>query len=264
VSAYQVNTVINKGPLLTIALALFGPESFVADRVTHPEVYVNSDQSTQLGKCIDRMPFLGLLRDSASSNCITNDAWNFGQLQSDMMSYIQIFIELSETQDPYYDGPSTNQLLENAFDAAAFLANEQYMTNADSASFTMSYDEGVAIQKPHISKASIILISTLLAIFLVALLAMAFYSNRYSRWTRTLDSLMMMQYGAAVAEHLPFHVVADSSPIKILDEIPGWVGDATDGRGEVGELGLGAATPLRGRRRYRCFDHDCEVEEKPK
>lgn len=36
----------------------------------------------------------------------------------------------------------------------------------------------------------------------------------------------------------------------------GYVGDATGGEGDVGILGMGAATPLNGIREYRCYRGD--------
>ncbi|KAK3676798.1 hypothetical protein LTR78_003575 [Recurvomyces mirabilis] len=271
-AAYNVNNIQNKGPLLTIALALFGPGSFAADRVTHPANYINVAQEEFAAVCIDRAPFVSLLSTPSmvyeatstrnSISCIPSGYWNFGQLQDALLEYVQTFIGprattgyTSPNQPPY------DKLLANAFEAAAFLANEQWLTSAKQTTLTVSYDAGIPRQALHISEAAIILISILLGIYLAALLGVAFYSNRDPRWTNRLDSLVMMQYGAAIADTLPMNVVADRGGLAILDEAPGWVGDVNDiGQASVGMLGLGGTTPLRARKRYMCFEHDHEGE----
>jgi hypothetical protein len=263
--AYDENAAPNKGPLLTIALALFGPGSFIADRVTHPEAYIDSGQFTALGKCINRMPFTGLVLDRDNltgeqfDQCISDSEWNFGQLQMDLVDYVQLFIA---STSPYaMDGQrdTYDQLLDNAFEAAAFLANEQWLTKAFSPNLNVNYDKGTSIQIPHISTTGIYLVSILLSIYLVALLAMTIYSILSPRWAKQLDSLVMMQYGAAIADHLPFNIVANSQKMNVLDDTPGWLGDANGSASGVGQLGLGALTPLQARRRYRCFEHDHEL-----
>ncbi|KAF8815774.1 hypothetical protein BYT27DRAFT_7192152 [Phlegmacium glaucopus] len=82
---------------------------------------------------------------------------------------------------------------------------------------------------------------------------MSLYSTWTPCWTDQLDAFAMMRIGAAIAESIPFRVANTTDRIKILDETPGWVGDATEGKGKVGELGIGAPTPLRGRRNYACY-----------
>ena len=95
---------------------------------------------------------------------------------------------------------------------------------------------------------------------MTALLLMAFYADTNARWTSRFDSFAMMQLGAAIAEDLPLLLAPDKHGIKILDELPGWVGDCAEGKGlgkdkdKAGQLALGARTPLKGGRRYRSFD----------
>ncbi|KAK4552849.1 hypothetical protein LTR86_009981 [Recurvomyces mirabilis] len=269
-AAYNVNNIQNKGPLLTIALALFGPGSFIADRVTHPTNYINVAQEEFAAICIDRAPFTSLLSTPStvyettsthnSISCIPSGYWNFGQLQEALLEYVQTFIGPRTTtgyispNEPPYD-----KLLANAFEAAAFLANEQWLTSARETTLTVSYDAGILRQALHIPKAAIMLISILLGIYLAALISVAVYSNRGPRWTNRLDSLAMMQYGAAISDRLPINVVADRDGLEILDEAPGWIGDH-HGDASIGVLGLGGTTPLRARRRYTCFEHDHEGE----
>ncbi|KAK5699479.1 hypothetical protein LTR97_005607 [Elasticomyces elasticus] len=268
-AGYNVNSIQNKGPLLTTALALFGPGSFIADRVAHPENYINVEQkASHQDGCFDRVPFVSLLSTpsfgyTTSDNffwCSASNLWNFGQLQSDLLSYVQLFIADPGMGSSNPRGARYDDILANAFEAAAFLANEQWLTSARVARFSVNYDAGVPSQALHISEAGIILISVLLSIYLAALFGVAMYSNRDPRWTNRLDSLVMMQYGAAIADRLPMNIIADRQRMHVLDETPGWIGDVMDEDRRVGELGLGAAEPLRAGRRYRCFEHDDERE----
>ncbi|KAK5721864.1 hypothetical protein LTR15_006457 [Elasticomyces elasticus] len=268
-AGYNVNSIQNKGPLLTTALALFGPGSFIADRVAHPENYINVEQkASHQDGCFDRVPFVSLLSTpsfgyTTSDNffwCSASNLWNFGQLQSDLLSYVQLFIADPGMGSSNPRGAHYDDILANAFEAAAFLANEQWLTSARVARFSVNYDAGVPSQALHISEAGIILISVLLSIYLAALFGVAMYSNRDPRWTNRLDSLVMMQYGAAIADRLPMNIIVDRQRMHVLDETPGWIGDVMDEDRSVGELGLGGAEPLRAGRRYRCFEHDDERE----
>jgi len=269
---YGLNWIKNNGPLLTIARALFGPESFGAERVAHPNAYINSTGEDSDLTSVEQMPFVSLLSsmDNASYsltttdnfvNCVSNDNWNFGFLQSTLLDYVQTFIYLDVSSNPL-SGPTYDDCIMNALEAAAFLANGLWLTSDPDATFTVSYDAGAGIQAPRISPAGIVLISTLLAVYLTALLSMAVYSNWDPHWTGRLDSFTIMQVGATVAEHLPPYVVGDIDKLEILDETSGWLGDALASKGEVGELALGARTSLRAGRGYRCFRHDWEMNDR--
>ncbi|KAM3421503.1 hypothetical protein BST61_g1895 [Cercospora zeina] len=244
--SFALSTVKKKGPLLTIAMALFGQSSWIADRAQHPEIYVNKNVTATSASCTERVPFAGLLtsmdddysNDATDYNsmvrCVSNNAWHFGHLQDDLRIYVQMFIG-PETRDDNR-GPSYETKLENAFEAAAFLANERWLTAPSRATLTVKYDAGAPLQVPHISRAGMIFISVLLSIYLVSLLAMAL--------------------GAAIAEHLPFQLANDTHKVRIPDEIPGWIGDGGEHPEDdttVGEIGLGASGALRLTKRYKCY-----------
>ncbi|KAI5364563.1 Putative major facilitator, sugar transporter, major facilitator superfamily [Septoria linicola] len=238
-SDFALSTVPNKGPLLTTAMALFGQGSFIADRTAHPEAYVNKDVESSSLSCTERAPFAGLLTAMNETDrydgtndmgefvrCVSNNAWNFGFLQEDIRRYVQMFV------GPDYGvaekGPAYDDRLSNAFEAAAFLANELWLTSEDDATLTVCYDPGAGIQVSHISSPGMILISVLLGIYLVALLATAIYGNWGGHWTSRLDSFTMMQLGAAIADKLPLQLANNTDKIRILDETPGWVGDVQE------------------------------------
>ena len=106
---------------------------------------------------------------------------------------------------------------------------------------------------------AMIAISVLLGIDLLALLAMAVYTCWYPRWTYSLDSFAMMRLGASSADRIPLLVGQNVSKTRVLDELPGWIGDETNpDEEEVGRSALGAKGKLRNRRRYRCYEGDHE------
>ncbi|KAF8809808.1 hypothetical protein BYT27DRAFT_7187068 [Phlegmacium glaucopus] len=256
----------SRGPLLTTAIALFGGGSFIADRVTNPEIYINNiTESVDINnvtespylECIDQAPLVGLLGDFLGQSDITTIAGNMLDPcvlrinANDGNSIQQTIVKFINTlYDDDYDG----ERIKNAFESAAFLANEALLKHgALFPTFAVSYDAGADTVVPAISRAGIILISLLLAVDLLSLVAMALYSAQTPCWTDQLDAFAMMRIGAAIAESIPFRVADTTDRIKVLDEIPGWVGDATEGKGKVGELGIGARVPLKGRRKYTCY-----------
>lgn len=271
-SAYRPYAIRNQSPLLTIALALFGPGSFIAERAAQPSVQNGTAESPEtVNSCTERVPFLSLLSTAETqlntvnawsmnplTQCVTGSQRHLNDLQEDLLAYVQAFI------GPVSYGPGVSVLqsvyderLKNAFEAAAFLANEQWLTTAATqVTLAVSYDAGNPTQVPNISEAGIVIVSLLLAIYLIGLLATATYSSWNPRWTSHLDSLAMMQLGAAISDRLPLRVVADSHLMKTLDETPGWVGDGGCDEGAVGELRLGARSQLRAKRRYACYEHD--------
>ena len=115
---------------------------------------------------------------------------------------------------------------------------------------------------PAISSAGMIIISILWAVYIACLFALAVYSATSPRWTQQLDSFAMMRIGAAAHEHIDFDVGFETKAISALDKLPGEIGDATGDEGNVGVLGLGASSPLRARRRYKCYSGDEEDFER--
>ena len=259
-AANTLEGVKNKGPLLTIAMALFGAGSFVEDRLAHPKAYINKDV-VDLYVCTERAPFVGLLYSSDADgvgvmSCVSSEDYNYPWMEHEILSYVNMFIELSGLEG--YD-----ERIQNAFQGAAFLANELWLTSAAeySATLTVSYDPGAGTQVPVISLPGIALISLLLGVYLTSLLSMAIYSKLDPKWTGQLDAFAMMRLGAAIADDLPLSVAFSPERIKVLDETPGWIGDATDGGSGVGELALGAPTPLSAKRRYRCYEQERDQDD---
>jgi len=100
------------------------------------------------------------------------------------------------------------------------------------------------------SRGGIILNSILLGIFLLGLLAMSLYAVWVPRWTTQLNAITMICVGIALTEQMPLLPPKDVEEAGILDEMPGWFGDATGGHSKIGKLAIGAKTPLKVGRRY--------------
>ncbi|MCJ1322281.1 hypothetical protein MMC15_007629 [Xylographa vitiligo] len=120
---------------------------------------------------------------------------------------------------------------------------------------TIASDAGQDTLIPAISRIRIIVISTLLSLDLLALATMALYAYHTRTWTESLDGFAMMRLGAALVDKVPLMVCLDPDRIKVLDEIPGWVGDATPDE-EAGMLQVGARGEMKEQREY----HSCELD----
>lgn len=258
----------NKGPLNTIVLALFGQASFLD--ITHTALGTYSrdswNQSDREYGCIMTVPLMDLLQSGyadlvpPSRPCVSR---NQGELVDMVRNYLYLFVKRSAN---FPDG----EVIENAFTAAAFIANEAwFLNNYDGIlSLTVSYDFGADTDVPHMSRAGLILISFLLVLDLTCLLGLSLYSVAWTpRWTEQFDAFAMMRIGAAVANDAPLWVAGNVDRIKFLDETPGWVGESIDeghsengtkdglrGVAAVGILRLGAKGAIRRKRKYRAYE----------
>ncbi|KAL4749465.1 hypothetical protein BDW72DRAFT_214052 [Aspergillus terricola var. indicus] len=176
----------DKGPLLTIALALFGEGSFITSRARYQSAYASttpdsfkspSDSYIPLA-CIDTLPlgpFIDYYSGRGSINkCIANrdggvQGWNVDEQVADWLSNFNY----------------SNELMSMAFTAAAFLANKEWLRQRieypGDRTLTISYDMGSDVKVPAISLAGVTLVSTLLGIQVLGLLALGIYST-YSVW----------------------------------------------------------------------------------
>lgn len=174
--------------------------------------------------------------------------------------YIWLF---SSEERSYYDNvisPSAKHI-ENAFTAAAFMAVDEWMQYASvfgdwDTSGSLNWDLGVDQQVPSISQAGVVLISILLALYLLCILGLSLYAAWTPRWTNQLDSFAMMRIGSAAPGRFPLRLAHSSDEVNDLDQLPGWIGSTTGVETDktcVSELGLGGETALEGKKRYRCY-----------
>ncbi|KAK7031726.1 hypothetical protein R3P38DRAFT_826216 [Favolaschia claudopus] len=258
-AAAQLLHTRNKGPLLTIAVALFGLGSFI-DQVQSYQTYFaaanthNGSDSSIL--CLNEVPFMPLLHDPQDHASITSGVdpcvRYTGDPSSASLNVAQYLWSFIYTSGDGFAG----ERIQNAFTSAAFLANEAWMMSLDPAAgrLGVTYDYGADTQIPVISTKAIILLSALLGVFLSSLLALAIYGTWYPHWTPRLDSFAMLRIGASLADRFPgsLVIVEDVDSCKVLDDTPGWIGDVSGGMGDVGELAVSADTPLLRNRRYHC------------
>jgi len=219
-----------------------------------------SDQNPSNGMCIEQAPFVGLLSlpgksvtfENDLSYCITNESPSWYDVDQQIVDYIYGFY-FNE-----WDGYA-GERVRNAFQSAIFLANEAWLIGNqvnELCTLSISYDLGADTEIPVVSKTGIIVVSTLLGLDIACLLALALYSAWTPRWTAQLDTFAMMRIGAAMSDKLPLRVAYGTEGTKVLDETSGFVGDATAGESEVGELGIGAIVPLMRNRQYRSYGQE--------
>lgn len=256
----SLTEVVNKGPLLTIAMALFGENSFIPDQLAASQAYADrsvsnaSSGSTSTADshelhtaCASLAPLGLLMEDSAiydPFSCVQDPSHGIpssDEFSSEVVSWLELF-------------QSDEELMSNVFTAAAFLANQAWMQNNVESmlmSLMVNFDMGLDTQIPVISRAGLILISILLTIDFLVLLSLAIYATITPRWTSTMDSFTMIRMGAAVADKVPLLVGRQTDKIDVLDAIPGCVGDQSDESDLIGKLGLGAPRPLDSRKNKR-------------
>lgn len=140
--------------------------------------------------------------------------------------------------------------LSNAFTAALFLATEAWISEVELGSLKVNFDYGADTLIPTISKAGIIIVSILLATFLLSLFITALYASFSPRWTNQLDAFAMMKIGAAMSDKISLTVSTRKSLTSVLDTSPGWIGDVSGDSEEIGRLGLGAERRLDSKRDY--------------
>lgn len=246
---------VNKPPLLATAIALFGNGSYIATRSKDPasferSISISDDRRVKLymSKCREFTPLTGLLEHGYSKvTCNT-------RLTGYTMPY-----EISQWLEKFWDGSTKSDYLEEsmrrALSAAAFLSNYIWLTKSlqsrSDGSLDVNWDQGVDTNVPTISIAGMTVVSVLLVAFLLGLGGMAVYASRVPAWTKTLDAFAMMRIGATVGEDLRLRAGKEKR-LNVLDEIPGWVGDAQP-ESDLGRLELGAVGRLRVGRKYLSY-----------
>ncbi|KAK2608869.1 hypothetical protein QQS21_002582 [Conoideocrella luteorostrata] len=242
-----------RGPLATLARALFGNGSIFDDKLdgVDPVTVIDS----HAGSCAQMLPLVGIL-DSMSDNspCLNATIWS-GDRVGARAAYLSHF----------FNNNAADGIVSIAFEAAAFITIDVMMSLAHHSNLIIQKLSGPGVLVPTMSYASAIVISSLLGIFLTSLVAMSLFSAWTPRWTTRLDSFAMIRIGAARPECFPLRVTYKVDRIQTLDNIPGWVGDGTSSHDTevlkhepLSELGLGAQMPLSKRAKYHCYEDDDE------
>jgi hypothetical protein len=176
-------------PLLTVAIALFGKNSFIATRSNRLETLLKDgaesreldDESEEAFE--NRIPVPPLLPDAchfATSECTSNYAVSVEMLDKNLVAYVGSFSPYGhETTTDY---PSE---LTNAFGAFVFLANEAWLVssrqNNEVGTHYVSSNPGVAMIIPAISRAGMIVVSSLWAVYVACPLSLVIHSVRAPR-----------------------------------------------------------------------------------
>jgi hypothetical protein len=257
----------NKPPLLSVAIALFGNESYVATHSQNPSVYepiydrssnVKDDDDMRPGygdnyyasKCRELNPIAGLFDNQRlmdEGGCITRSGRN--SVPYEIKSWLQHFWD-GVGVHANDDAPYAEERMHRGFNAAVFLANHVWLSKSKPkdgyGTLTVNYDLGDDRMIPSISLAGKITISVLFGAFLIGLGVMAVYASRIPCWTPTLDAFAMIRVGASMSEDIGL-LSGDEAQLDILNRVPTWFGDLESDAGDR-TLGLGAQEHLmRGR-----------------
>lgn len=146
---------------------------------------------------------------------------------------------------------SSEEVMANAFNIASYLANIAWITDTQqmngSPTLSVLYDKGANSRKPSISLAGIVVVSIMILFHLIGLFLTALYASWFPRWTTALDAFSLLRLGGSIGEHVPLKISRSDDEVKVLDELPGWVGCAAgDSQGrKIGSVELGGPGPLR-------------------
>lgn len=202
-SASDHSTVLNKGPLFTIAIALFGQNSYLDSRGRNPRAYTFPDEDEDLlanpatnQRCVDQAMLPGLLRqklgigETPLGHCIQNSVTTTDDLQNELASFVKSL---------FYEPEFTPTIVKSAFEAAAFIANQNWLLNGNSSQTVggnfrggtqdVSRDLGADTEVLVLSKTGIIVVSALVFVYRSALFAMALDSMRRPEWAHKLDAV---------------------------------------------------------------------------
>jgi hypothetical protein len=118
---------------------------------------------------------------------------------------------------------------------------------------SIDYDMGQDTRNPAMSTAAKAALSTLLVIYLLLLIALTFYSYPWPVWTDQHNSLAIMCIGASKADKIDMWSVKDKDRIGLLVDIPGCIGDITEGKADVGDSGLGTDTGITAKQKVKGY-----------
>ncbi|PHH64963.1 hypothetical protein CDD81_3600 [Ophiocordyceps australis] len=248
---------LRKGPLLNLAMALFGRASFLGSAFRLLASNVDSSEY----RCLQIQPMFNLFSAPSrpEKSCILKFPLDPVLVEAD---YVDFFFPTSYRNNidakrdiSSFEDEIDIPVVEKAFTAAALLAIDGLIISQPSVEYNrLIFDMGADTLVPVMSPAAMAFISAQLCLFLGSLLAMALYSALKPRWTLQLDAFAMMGIGAHAAEKFPLLVTRKVQEYSVLDQMPGWIGDAMGDQDEInsaGQLELGALLPGKGARPSR-------------
>ncbi|KAF5724422.1 hypothetical protein FMUND_879 [Fusarium mundagurra] len=185
-SSYASQGPLVPGPLMTVALAMFGNSSFfqtarVADRDTYNQTIENICDNSLF-------PMLGLMPDSY------NLGWCSPSVRNRKHS-----LEMQDMIYYYFNGLKNEGATAQALEKAMFFANEALLTIAASLC-PIFYSPGTAVMKPKEDLVAVIIVITLIGLQVMALCALVWFTLRAPTWTETLDADALAQIGGQLKE----------------------------------------------------------------
>ncbi|KAK1147074.1 hypothetical protein N8T08_001813 [Aspergillus melleus] len=229
---FYLELVPAKGPLALLTIAMFGNNSFIETQF-RPENWNSTDIEPGPWLCAGYGP-LSLL--SSYPDC---DYTNHGPGGvSTIGNWLTVLVDSN---------------IYSLFNQAAFLANQVILTQDDPyrdlQALPIYYQGMQPIKKPTMSKATMVVISILLAVYLLCLLAVSAWASIRIGWTVSLDAYAMLKIGAALGtDSLHSNAIREGKE-NVLDKLPGWVGEE-DSTAYTGSLVVGGKASLKWKRRY--------------
>ncbi|KAL1598862.1 hypothetical protein SLS60_008005 [Paraconiothyrium brasiliense] len=232
----------NKGPLASVAVALFGPYSFIGARMSNPSAFVlapdavsDSGRLIGSGNCVYKRPLASWTANSAAA-CFEH----YGS--TDVHMIIQ-----QVTQTLYF---WTESYLDDTLEAlshALFMANKLWLNQPTAGYDTENqlriyYDAGIPTTKPEISNTGIIVGSLFMVLHLLGLLLLTIYTVMMKPWSGKMGSEIILKMGMVYSDELARSETEDQWKRTVV-RLPGYIGDERPEE-VIGRLRFGAAAGL--------------------
>ncbi|KAF3397180.1 hypothetical protein DPV78_007951 [Talaromyces pinophilus] len=232
------------GPLATIAVAIFGPGSWFD---TQQLLFPNTISPNETGWTFYLDDDARYKKELLLLASLTRDDYNPYSTGSQIYEWLDFFIVKGH-----------NTSLPQALTGASFYAMKALINSNERPYYTpnpvvkVDYE---TVVMPSISLAGIIVVSVLLALYLIPLLALALYAGLSKSWTTRLDSFVMLRMGAAAGQrNLPMQIGKSHGKIGILDDLPGVVRDVSAPDDKIRQIALGAGgARLRQKAKYPAY-----------
>jgi hypothetical protein len=239
----------NKGPLASVATALFGPYSYIDTRMSNPSNFILatdlvSDQGAPSGNCVYREPLSSWLA-SVQGRCLDSQY---------LREESRVIYRVGTMLEYYFSSPKAATL--GALSHGLYMANKLWMYQPSTDypkdnQLIIYYDDGIPLIMPEINNAGVIVGSILLALHLLGLLLLVVYIAIMKPWSSTMGSEVMLKMGMVYSDEL-VRSETEQQWEKAVTTLPGFIGDEKPVE-EVGRMRLGATAGLS-RKKGRKFE----------
>lgn len=223
---FNTSAIYTPGPLMTAALALFGPRSFVNATAGVDEASLSTARSQICQK--GAIPFSNMYSmnfENTTSALCDRSTWGQSTANSDA-EHPLLEMLFQWTTSLFSDSVSAQTALGTAmfFGVESHLTRTAYATAQDSAR-AISTSRGTAISRPYISTAGMGIISTLIVWQLAALVVLTLYIYRGPTWTASLDALAIARIAALTEKRHDVLLTSedDRATLKRLEGVDGLV-----------------------------------------